>query len=54
MDDGWIDGWMDGCESHLKDCSQQSKKGKCGQLLAILANSYKDQKVSVVENNNKN
>jgi hypothetical protein len=24
---GWVDGWMDGRESRVKDCLQQSKIG---------------------------
>ena len=23
--DGWVDGWMGGCQSRVKDCLQQSK-----------------------------
>ena len=34
--DGWVDGWMEGGESRVKDCLQQSKnKTKMVQSLKI-------------------
>ena len=30
--DGWKEGWMDGRESGVKDCLQQSKIELCGRI----------------------
>ena len=28
--DGWVDGWMEGSQSQVKDCLQQSKRAPLG------------------------
>ena len=40
--DGWVGGWMDGWESRVKDCLQQSKKylGRASFAALVVLTSY--------------